>query len=138
MKKYLNIIGYLFISIILCTSCVQYRYVTISGTPGTKIYNKNKNYVSTIGDDGTCSPKIHVETEYMLSKAPNNDIMVPFAINVKDCIDEADMFNYADGAGFSVTTMAYCWTFPLAPLYATVVWQEDKPLPSSTNNDLIK
>lgn len=136
MKKYLNIIGYLFISIILCTSCVQYRYVTISGTPGTKIYNKNKNYVSTIGDDGTCSPKIHVETEYMLSKAPNNDIMVPFAINVKDCIDETDMDKY--DAGMMVTCLAYVWTFPLAPLYATVVWQEDKPLPSSTNNDLIK
>lgn len=138
MKKHLNIVGYFLISILLCTSCVKYRYVTISGSPGTKIYNEKKHYVCTIGSDGTCRPKIHVETEYMLSKTKDNDTMVPFAINVKDCIDELDMFNYADGAGGLLPIVAYCWTFPLAPLYATVAWQEDKPLPTSTNNDLIK
>ena len=138
MEQIMKKICYLLISILLCTSCVQYRYVTISGTPGTKIYNKNSHLVGTIGSDGTCRPKIHIETEYMLSKSPNNNVMVPFAINVKDCIDEWDMFKYADGAAGAMCILAYCWTFPLAPLYATVVWQEDKPLPSSTNNDLIK
>lgn len=117
--------------ILLLGGCSHSKQVIVRGTPGTSIYTPNKEKLGFIGFDGTAKLKLHTGNCYYLSKSPQSDLYIPFAVDVRDGgTDENDalLWNYL-GYTFILTT----------PISAIVHMcsQVDKPIKEQmTNEDL--
>lgn len=120
------------ISILIISSCSTTKKVTITGIPYTDIYTKNLHKIGTIGPDGRAQIVLDAEAYFYLSKAPGSNMYIPFATNVND---KFHAFDEDDGSGF----MSMASAFPIAltaGLAALFLCQKDKPLNTSTNDDL--
>lgn len=83
MKHYYSILF-----VLLCyalSSCTTSQRVTISGTPGTEIYSPNKKKLAVINETGKAQVELSSEIyyAYLLSRQPNTDQYVPFALDYK-------------------------------------------------------
>ena len=119
------------ISTLIVSSCSSTKEVTITGIPYTDIYTKNLHKIGTIGPDGTAKIVLDADNYFYLSKAPGSNMYIPFATNVKDKFHCAE----ADDTGFMLMICAFGIVLT-AGLAAPLVCQEDKPLNTSTNDDL--
>ena len=121
------------ISLLIISSCSSQKKVIVTGVPGTTIHKNNSYYekIGTIGTDGKTKVKLDAEESFYLSKAPNsNNDYIPFAVNVKDKWNALDASAFAMIGSIAVTS----WTLGLTgPLF----FPKDKPLNTSTNNDLV-
>ena len=129
--KYLVVVSCI-ISILIVSSCRTTKEVTITGIPHTTIYTKDRYKIGTIGPDGTAKIVLDAENYFYLSKAPGSNMYIPFATNVNDkfhVCDGADEFGFVDMALSFVVVLT-------AGLTAPLVYQPDKPLNTSTNDDL--
>ena len=121
--------------LIFAISACSTRLVTITGIPGTTIYDLYKNEIGKIGEDGTVKTRLDSEISYYLSKAPNSEIYVPFATDIKDNYNAFDnhrncvLLSYLAGMFLSLGTVG---------LSVPIFYQKDKPLDANANNDLIK
>lgn len=129
--KYLVVVSCI-ISILIVSSCSTKKEVTITGIPHTTIYTKDRYKIGTIGPDGTAKIVLDAKNYFYLSKAPGSNMYIPFATNVND---KFDAFEEDDEDGFQ--SMAFAFVVVLtAGLTAPLVCQTDKPLNTSTNDDL--
>ncbi len=117
-------------SLFLVTSCSPYRKVIVKGTPGTVIYEKNgETQVGKIDSSGATKMKLSAYNSYYLSKAPDSNLKVPFAVDVRDGgLDEDN--------GVMAASLFGSLVVGLPVIFASRV---DKPLKNqTTNNDLFK
>ncbi|MBE6181721.1 MAG: LysM peptidoglycan-binding domain-containing protein [Rikenellaceae bacterium] len=118
-------------SLFLVTSCSPYRKVIVKGTPGTVIYKEDgKTQVGTIDSSGATKMKLSAYYRYYLSKAPDSNLKVPFAVDVRD--------GGMDEGGAIIGAIFGLW---VAPITAAICLSSrvDKPLKTqTTNNDLFK
>lgn len=136
MKRLFNttIVLCIILSLLIISSCSSQKKVIVTGVPGTTIHKNNYYYekIGTIGADGKTKVKLDAEEPFYLSKAPNsNNDYIPFAVNVKDkwnAIDDASVF--ATIGSIVVTSLTFGLTGPL-------FFPKDKPLNTSTNNNLV-
>lgn len=120
------------ISLLIISSC-SVKKVVVTGVPGTTIHKNNyyREEIGTIGADGKTKVKLDAEEGFYLSKAPNsNNDYIPFAVNVKD------IFNAFDGS-FVASFGSVFLSIYTAGLAVPLLYQPDKPLNTSTNNDLV-
>ncbi len=126
MKKLIYILN--IVSMFFVVSCSYYRKVLVKGEPGTIIYD-GTTQVGTIGSTGATKMKLTADRSYYLSKAPQNNLMVPFALDVRDGGLDDDLTIMA-------RVLGYCWLVGLPVLIPSRV---DKPLKTqATNHDLFK
>ncbi len=76
------------ILIFVFTSCSTKQSIIVSGIPGTVIQTQNHDDIAIIDDSGHATITIdkypyHVNL-FLLAKAPNSDVAVPFALDYKD------------------------------------------------------
>ncbi len=125
MKKFYFILCSL---ILLLGGCSHSKQVIVRGTPGTSIYTPDKEKLGSIGFDGTAKLKLHTGNCYYLSKSPQSDLYIPFAVDVRDGgTDDALFLN-----------LGYVFILP-TPICAIVQMcsQVDKPIKEQmTNEDL--
>ena len=70
--------------IMILSSCNIAQKIVIIGNPGTKIYDTNEKYLTTINNTGTASIKLDRKEEYhyyLQAKVPQSNILVPFALD---------------------------------------------------------
>lgn len=83
MKK--TSIVYIIVACILLASCTTTQKFNVAGTAGTEIYNSNMERVGVIGSNGKA--KVTLPSDgyyaYLLSKSPNSNLLVPFALDYK-------------------------------------------------------
>lgn len=134
MKKFLKylVVVSCIISTLIVSSCSSTKEVTITGIPHTTIYTKYLHKIGTIGPDGTAKIVLDADNYFYLSKAPGSNMYIPFATNVKDKFHFSDE---DDGLGFMSLACAFGIVLT-AGLATPLVCQEDKPLNTSTNDDL--
>lgn len=114
---------------LLVSSCSHFKNVIVHGTPGTDVYTPDKSWKGKIGPDGTAKLKLTSEYCYYLSKAPNSDLYIPFAIDVRD--GEMDNVNFAP-----IISLTSGFLLPIGITIAACS-QVDKPIKEQmTNNDL--
>lgn len=85
MKKIIHII--IIAAAVIMTSCSAYTKVTVYGSPGTVIKNAaNNQALGTIGVSSSLEIQLARDQfyAYLLSKAPDSDIYVPFALEYKN------------------------------------------------------
>lgn len=117
-------------TLFLVTSCSPYRKVIVKGAPGTVIYRDNgQTQVGTIDSSGATKMKLSAYNSCYLSKAPQSNLMVPFAVDVRDG-------GLDDDNGIMAATLFGSLVVGLPVVIAS---RKDKPLtPQTTNNDLFK
>ena len=120
------------ISILIVSSCSTTKEVTITGIPYTDIYTKNLHKIGTIGPEGRAQIVLDAEVYFYLSKAPGSNMYIPFATNVNDKFHAADE---DDGSSIMIAASAFSMVLT-AGLTALFLCQKDKPLNTSTNDDL--
>lgn len=133
MRKFLNniIIACCTISLFLITSCSTSKKVIIRGVPGTTIHHSNLEKIGVIGADGTVKLKLDAEDKFYLSKPSNSDNgYVPFAVDIKDNWNAWDSSAGAMIGSLILSIYTLGLTTPL-------LYQSDKPINTSTNNDLV-
>lgn len=85
---------YLFYSIILLgcllTSCTVSQTLTISGTPGTEIYDPTMKLVGKIQNDGIAKVEVDVyeHCPFLMSRIPDTQTFIPFALDYKALNDQ--------------------------------------------------
>lgn len=69
----------------LFTSCSTTEKFYVSGTPNTKIYTPDYTHIATVGTHGKTKIEIPSDNYYafFLSKSPNSDLYIPFALDYK-------------------------------------------------------
>ena len=67
------------------SSCSTTEKFYVSGTPNTKIYTPNYTHIATVGTNGKAKIEIPSDDYYafFLSKSPNSELYVPFALDYK-------------------------------------------------------
>ena len=102
--------------IMTLSSCNIAQKIVIIGNPGTKIYDTNEKYLTTINNTGTASIKLAREEAYhyfLQAQAPQSDILVPFAL---DYINHNRMDIEGAIAGYVFTIVASVYLPPLLGL----------------------
>ena len=77
---------YTILIILSISSCSTYTTLMITGEPGTEIADGNKKHLGSIDQTGELEIKIENDTyyPYLLSKSPNSNLYVPFALEFKE------------------------------------------------------
>lgn len=134
MKTLMRII--IFTMCFILSSCAGMKKIQVSGIPGTVIKNSSGELLGTIGSDGNVEVKICRDKYYafLLSKSPDSDIDVPFALEFK----KGHKTSYDTGCFVGA---AFWW---MPPIWIPLCWasfQNDitngyRYIPSQTNEDL--
>ena len=121
---------------ILSACAAGMKNIQISGTPGTIIKNSSGEVLGTIGSDGNAKVKIYRDKyhAFLLSKSPNSDIYVPFALEYK---------NVHRTSSATCVIVGTCF-YAIPPIWIPLCWasyQDDitngyRYIPSHTNEDL--
>lgn len=129
MKKLICMLN--IVSMFLVTSCSPYRKVIVKGTPGTVIYKEDgRTQVGEIDSSGATGMKLSAYNSYYLSKAPDSNLKVPFAVDVRD--------GGMDEGGAIIGSILGLWVAPIT-IAICLSSRVDKPLKTqTTNNDLFK
>lgn len=113
-----------FIYLILCTLCVVVfnscstsQKITVNGQIGTEIYNPQKQLIAQIPQNGEVKIKISNKkyVPFLLSKTPNDSVMVPFALNYK--YKNHSQKSFLIGSGITLAA-----TLPFGIAYGEVVF----------------
>lgn len=114
--------------VLLLGGCSHSKQVIVRGVPGTSIYTPDKEKIGFIGFDGTAKLRLHTGNCYYLSKSPQSDLYIPFAVDVRD--------GGSDDASGLVLAYAFIYPIPICAI-AHMCSQVDKPIKEQmTNNDL--
>lgn len=83
MKKYIYN-TFVLAMVVLMASCNSMVNLTVSGTPGTKIYTPEKEFVGTIDNSGKAKVRFESGTAFLLSTAPGYENYIPFGLDYKN------------------------------------------------------
>ena len=83
MKKYIYN-TFVLAMVVLMASCNSMVNLTVSGTPSTKIYTPEKEFVGTIDNSGKAKVRFESGTAFLLSTAPGYENYIPFGLDYKN------------------------------------------------------
>ena len=83
MKKYIYN-TFVLAMVVLMASCNSMVNLTVNGTPGTKIYTPEKEFVGTIDNSGKAKVRFESGTAFLLSTAPGYENYIPFGLDYKN------------------------------------------------------
>lgn len=105
--RYKNLL-YVIISgifVVLLSSCSTQQQMTISGTPGDQIYLPGSECIGEIPSSGSLKVTISDKNfyPYLISKSPNSNIAIPFALDTK--IRNVNGAKFMTGLGVSLASI---------------------------------
>lgn len=136
IESYLNI----FMAFVLCfafAGCTTWQKFTITGEPNTLIALPDKTPIGTISPTGQLPIKICDQNYYafLLSKAPDSDVYVPFLLDYKHSSKAAAGTMVVTGFVIPPIGLGYS-TYAISRMEQIAYYMQYKYLPSETNSSM--
>lgn len=112
------------------------KVVRVTGEPGTCIYTSGKELIGRVGTNGVADIKLDAEQLFYLSKHPEKDTYIPFAVNLKNkyhAVEDSEA-----GAGMAMGALLCGLTFGVGLIFCWPGLRSNVPLDTSTHDDLFK